>query len=76
DEFAAFTNPAAVVIGYVGELLDEVKLDRGAFACMLGGPDRTNLYITAARWFGMDKMDQMGGNGQLLSVEVETAGAG
>jgi sugar lactone lactonase YvrE len=59
-----------------GELLDEVKLDRGAFACMLGGPDRTTLYITAARWFGMDKMDQMGGTGQLLSVEVETAGAG
>ncbi|AUW41221.1 SMP-30/gluconolactonase/LRE family protein [Rhizobium leguminosarum] len=59
-----------------GALLDEVKLDRGAFACMLGGPDRTTLYITAARWFGMDKMDQMGGTGQLLSVEVETAGAG
>jgi sugar lactone lactonase YvrE len=58
------------------ELLDEVKLDRGAFACMLGGPDRTTLYITAARWFGMDQMDQMGGTGQLLSAEVETAGAG
>ncbi len=59
-----------------GEVLDEVRLDRGAFACMLGGPERRTLYITAARWFGMDRMDEMAGTGQVLAIEVETPGAG
>ena len=59
-----------------GELLDEVKLDRGAFACMLGGADRRTLYITAARWFGMDRMSEMGGTGQVLSVPAPATGVG
>jgi sugar lactone lactonase YvrE len=59
-----------------GETLDEVRLDRGAFACMLGGPDRRTLYVTAARWFGMDRMGEMGGTGQVLAVPAQAAGAG
>jgi sugar lactone lactonase YvrE len=59
-----------------GEALDLVALDRGAFACMLGGPDRRTLYITAARWFGMDRMGEMGGTGQVLAVGAPAAGAG
>jgi sugar lactone lactonase YvrE len=59
-----------------GELLAEVKLDRGAFACMLGGPERMTLYITAARWFGMDRMAEMAGTGQVLAVPAPAAGAG
>jgi sugar lactone lactonase YvrE len=59
-----------------GEVLDEVKLDRGAFACMLGGADRRTLYITAARWFGMERMGEMGGTGQVLSVRAPHAGVG
>jgi len=59
-----------------GKVLDEITLDRGAFACVLGGPDRRTLYITAARWFGMDRMGEMAGTGQVLSVRVETPGVG
>jgi sugar lactone lactonase YvrE len=59
-----------------GEVLDRVNLDRGAFACMLGGPDRRTLYIAAARWFGMDRMGEMGGTGQVLSVPAAEPGAG
>jgi sugar lactone lactonase YvrE len=59
-----------------GAVLDEVKLDRGAFACILGGPERRTLYITAARWFGMDRMGEMGGTGQVLAVPVPASGAG
>ena len=59
-----------------GEVLDEVLLDRGGFACMLGGPARRTLYIAAAKWFGMDRMGEMGGTGQILACEVETPGAG
>ena len=59
-----------------GAVLDDISLDRGGFACVLGGEARRALYITAARWFGMDGMAQMAGTGQVLSVEVATPGAG
>ncbi len=59
-----------------GEVLDEVKLDRGGFACMLGGEDRRTLYITAASWFGMDRMSEMGGTGRVFSVPAPAAGVG
>jgi sugar lactone lactonase YvrE len=59
-----------------GEVLEKLQLDRGAFACMLGGPDGRTLYITAARWFGMDRMGEMGGTGQVLSVRAPHAGVG
>ena len=49
-----------------GEVLDEVRLDRGGFACMLGGPERRTLYITGARWFGMDRMPENGRHGLRL----------
>jgi sugar lactone lactonase YvrE len=59
-----------------GEVLDEVSLDRGGFACMLGGADRRTLFITAASWFGMERMGEMAGAGQVLSVRVAVGGAG
>jgi sugar lactone lactonase YvrE len=59
-----------------GEVIDEVTLDRGGFACMLGGPGRRTLCITAAKWFGMDGMAQMAGTGRVFSVEAPAAGVG
>jgi sugar lactone lactonase YvrE len=59
-----------------GEVQDEVALGRGGFACMLGGPERRTLYITAARWFGMDRMGEMAGTGQVLSVPAPAPAAG
>jgi sugar lactone lactonase YvrE len=59
-----------------GEVLDEIALDRGGFACVLGGPARKTLYITAAQWFGMDRMGEMGGTGRVFSAPVSVAGAG
>jgi len=59
-----------------GEMLDEIALDRGGFACVLGGPERKTLYITAATWFGMDRMSEMGGSGCVYSAPVAVAGAG
>jgi sugar lactone lactonase YvrE len=59
-----------------GEVVGEVALDRGGFACTLGGRDRRTLYITAARWFGMDRMGEMGGTGRVFSVPAPAAGVG
>jgi sugar lactone lactonase YvrE len=74
--YADVPNRRCVRVREGGEVLDEVLLDRGAFACMLGGPSRQTLYITAARWFGMQRMDEMVGTGQVLSVPVSARGVG
>lgn len=35
-----------------GEVLDTVNVDRGCFACMLGGDDGHTLYIVANHYTG------------------------
>jgi len=55
-----------------GEILQTVEADRGCFACILGGPSRTTLYIVAAEWGG----ETDARTGQVLAVDVEVPGAG
>lgn len=59
-----------------GEILDTIPVDRGCFACMLGGPTGDTLYIAAATWLGMDKMFDGGLSGQLLTADAPAPGAG
>lgn len=58
-----------------GTTLDEVRLDRGCFACVLGGPDRRTLYVTAARWRGWDAGVEPG-SGLVAAIDVAVPGAG
>ena len=53
-----------------GTVLDTVELDRGCFACMLGGEDGRTLFIAAAQWRGMEAAmtDGPGATGQLLAA--------
>jgi sugar lactone lactonase YvrE len=37
-----------------GEVLTTIPVDRGCFACVLGGPDGRTLFIAAAEWRGME----------------------
>jgi sugar lactone lactonase YvrE len=58
-------------------VLQTVELDRGGFACMLGGPGRTTLFIVAAQWQGMTSAEMVApGSGQVLAMEVDVPGAG
>jgi sugar lactone lactonase YvrE len=58
-------------------VLQAVDLDRGGFACALGGPGRTTLFIVAAQWRGMTESEMVPrGSGQVLAVDVEVPGAG
>jgi sugar lactone lactonase YvrE len=61
-----------------GEVLDEVEIDRDPFACMLGGPDGTTLFILAAEWLGTDKVDAAlaARSGQLLVAKAPARKAG
>lgn len=60
-----------------GQTLDRRDLDRGAFACMLGGVDRTTLFIAAAHWPGVERfMDHAAWNGAVLTTAAPSPGAG
>ena len=58
-----------------GAVLDTIPIDRGCFACMLGGPDGTTLFIAAARWHGMEVAMRQGPDwtGQLIAVPGQPA---
>jgi sugar lactone lactonase YvrE len=75
--YADVPNRRCVRVTEGGKVLQTVALDRGGFACALGGPDRGTLFITAAEWRGMTEPEMVTpGSGQLLAVQVEVPGAG
>jgi sugar lactone lactonase YvrE len=51
-----------------GEVLDTLELDRGAFACMLGGADGKTLFVLAAEWNGPGAMLNAPRTGQVLTA--------
>jgi sugar lactone lactonase YvrE len=54
-----------------GEILDDVSIDRGCFACMLGGADGRTLFIVANHYSGTGASD-----GIVLTRRVDVAHAG
>jgi sugar lactone lactonase YvrE len=73
--YADVPHKRCVRVAEGGAVLQTVELDRGGFACVLGGPGRTTLFIVAAEWRGMKEMVAPG-SGQVLATEVEVPGAG
>ena len=70
-------NRRCVRVAEGGEVLQTVELDRGGFACVLGGADGRTLFIVAAEWRGMTEAEMVApGTGQVLTVPVEVPGAG
>jgi len=60
-----------------GEVLQTIDLDRGCFACTLGGADKRILFLMAAEWSNVSST--LGGGtrtGQVLTVEAPTPGVG
>ena len=75
--YADVPNRRCVRVAAGGTVLQAVDLDRGGFACALGGPGRTTLFIVAAEWRGMSESEMVPpGSGQVLAVDVEVPGAG
>ena len=74
--YADVPNKCCVRVREGGEVLETVKLDRGCFACMLGGPDRKALFLMAAEWHGPDKMATEARTGQVLTIQAPVRGAG
>jgi sugar lactone lactonase YvrE len=74
--YADVPNKRCVRVREGGEVLQIVNVDRGCFACMLGGPERQTLFIMAAEWHGFEKMMEGLGTGQLLAIKAPAPGAG
>ena len=69
-------NMRCVRVREGGEVLQTIELDRGCFACMLGGADRKTLFMVAREWRGPASMAKQERTGQVLTAKVSTAGAG
>ncbi len=76
--YADVPNKRCVRVREGGEVLETVRVDRGCFACMLGGADRKTIFIVAAEWLGFARMAEalQARTGQLLSARVTVPGAG
>jgi sugar lactone lactonase YvrE len=69
-------NKRCVRVREGGEVLQTIHLDRGCFACTLGGADKTTLFLMANEWRGPAEMADGPRLGQVLTVEAPTPGVG
>jgi sugar lactone lactonase YvrE len=69
---------ACVRIVEGGRVLQRVELDQACFACMLGGEDRTTLFMMTAEWRGVEHMDALfrSRTGRVLTVPAPAPHAG
>jgi sugar lactone lactonase YvrE len=74
--YADVPNKRCVRVREGGEVLQTIALDRGCFACMLGGPDRKTLFMVTREWHGMESAADETRTGQVLTIEAPAAGAG
>ncbi|MGH3563183.1 MAG: SMP-30/gluconolactonase/LRE family protein [Mycobacterium sp.] len=75
--YADVGDRCCVRVGKGGQVLDRLQFDRGAFACMLGGPDGATLFVAVAHWPGPERLpDHTAWDGTVLSVPAPAAGAG
>jgi sugar lactone lactonase YvrE len=68
-------NKRCVRVREGGEVLQTIDLDRGCFACMLGGPDGKTLFMVTQEWSGMESPTDGERTGQLLTAPAPAAGA-
>jgi sugar lactone lactonase YvrE len=73
--YADVPNHRCVRVREGGEVLQTVELDRGCFACALGGRDGATLFMVANEWSGPANMLQ-GRNTQVLTTSAPAPRAG
>ena len=73
--YADVANRRCVRVREGGEVLAGVELDRGCFACMLGGADGRTLFVVAAAWPGTNFTPPGQGRCSPVRVPVPDAAA-
>ena len=74
--YADVPNRRCVRVAEGGEVMQTVETDRGAFSCILGGPERRTLFIVGQDWKGPASVSAGEHTGQVVAIEVATAAAG
>jgi sugar lactone lactonase YvrE len=69
-------NRRCVRVREGGEVLQTIELDRGCFACMLGGVDEQTLFLIANEWGGPEGMADGWAMGEVLTIKSPAPGAG
>jgi sugar lactone lactonase YvrE len=69
-------NKRCVRVREGGEVLQTIELDRGCFACTLGGADNRTLFMMAAEWRGPAAMADGERTGRVLIAEAPAPGVG
>jgi sugar lactone lactonase YvrE len=59
-----------------GKILQSIQLDRGCFACMLGGRDGRTLFMVTNHWGGAEDSQSDSRKGQVVVAEAPAPGAG
>ena len=76
--YADVPNKRCVRVREGGEVLQKIDLDRGCFACMLGGVRNNTLFLIATEWRGMKNISEVARarTGQVLTIEAPAPHAG
>src|SRR5262245_22883063 len=76
--YADVPNKRCVRVREGGEVLQTINIDRGCFACMLGGTDKKTLFIIATEWRGMNEIPEVARarTGKVVTIEAPAPGAG
>jgi sugar lactone lactonase YvrE len=76
--YADVPNKRCVRVREGGEVLQTIDVDRGCFACMLGGDRKRKLFIIAAEWRGMENIAEVARarTGLVLTADAPAAGVG
>jgi len=74
--YADVPNKRCVRVREGGEVLQTIDLDRGCFACALGGSHMKTLFLIANEWHGPASMADGPRKGQVLTVDAPAPGAG
>src|SRR5947207_8731985 len=74
--YADVPNKRCVRVREGGEVLNTIDLDRGCFACMLGGVDGRTLFMVATEWRGPAGMLDGARSGQVVTARAPAPHAG
>ena len=74
--YADVPNKRCVRVREGGEVLQTVALDRGCFACMLGGKDGRTLFLVVREWRGYESMDDRSRTSPVLTIEAPAPSVG
>jgi sugar lactone lactonase YvrE len=74
--YADVPNRCCARVAEGGEVLQTIDVDRGCFACMLGGRDGSTLFILAQEWNGPEATGKGPRTGRVLAIEAPAPHAG